>query len=182
MFTIALRLDKRRIAAATLAAAMIGAGSICCKELFWNYAVRTGSEAAAGTISTSASTPQERLDFIHAYGWEVEQEPVEVRDVVIPSEFDEIYEKYNYLQKQQGFDLSRQRGKPCRRYVYAVTNYPAGAEQVRLTLLVYRGRVVGGDISSASANGFMHGFDGAEATWIGLPQQESAQPVGTVQS
>ena len=74
------------------------------------------------------------------------------------------------IQKQQGFDLSRYRGKVCRKYVYALPGYPGGVEDARITLLIYKDRVIGGDISSPSADGFMHGFDASSSVWMGLEQ------------
>ena len=41
---------------------------------------------------------------------------------------------------------------------------------MRITLLVYKDRVIGGDISSPSADGFMHGFDASSSVWLGLEQ------------
>ena len=41
---------------------------------------------------------------------------------------------------------------------YTVTNYGNYNGTVLANLLVYRGRVIGGDICSADANGFIHGF------------------------
>lgn len=69
------------------------------------------STVSARKVNTAAANEQQRRDFMAAYGWEVEEEPLEIQEVLIPSEFDETYEKYNYIQKQQGFDLSRYRGK-----------------------------------------------------------------------
>ena len=102
------------------------------------------------------------------------EEPLEIREVVIPSSFDETYEKYNTMQKQQGFDLSRYRGRSCRRYVYEVLNYPGGVEDARLTLLIYQDRLIGGDVSSTSADGFMHGLDPSATVWLGYGPETAA--------
>jgi hypothetical protein len=89
----------------------------------------------------------------------VESEPLEILEVIIPEEFDELYTAYNEMQIAQGFDLSEQAGRRVRRFAYRITNYPGTQEPVRAHILVYRDRVIGGDICSETAGGFMHGFE-----------------------
>ena len=45
------------------------------------------------------------------------------------------------------------------RYTYEVTNYEDYDGVVYANLIVYRGRVIGGDICSADVTGFIHGFE-----------------------
>ena len=42
-------------------------------------------------------TNSQRVTFLAQYGWEVEEEPVEIRDVTIPEEFDQVYQQYGFL-------------------------------------------------------------------------------------
>ena len=103
-----------------------------------------------------AKTEEQRQELIKALGWETnELSPVE-EEVIIPKDFDEIYVKYNNLQKEQGLDLKRHRGKKAAKFTYFIENYPNEAENVRLTLLVRNGKVIGGDVCSLGLNGFMH--------------------------
>lgn len=114
-----------------------------------------------GDFNYRASTASERSGFISQFGWTFEEEPVEVREIVIPQEFDEVYENYNNIQKQQGLDLSDFCGKRVKRWTYTITNYPGYSEQadcIRINLLVFDGLVVGGDVCSVELDGFMHGF------------------------
>ncbi len=97
--------------------------------------------------------------FLAQFGWQVKGEPVEVREVVIPSEFDRIFTNYNEIQKQQGLDLSRYKRKTATRYTMEITNYKGYDGKVYANVIVYRGRVIGGDICSADVSGFMHGFE-----------------------
>lgn len=101
----------------------------------------------------------DRIAFLSQFGWEVDPDPAKEETVTIPDEFDRIYTGYNEIQKEQGLDLSRYKRKEVIRYTYNVTNYPEYTERVTATLLVYRNTVIGGDISSADANGFTHGFE-----------------------
>lgn len=128
--------------------------------------------------SLTAEDEAERIAFLSQFGWQVNEEPVEVEEVVIPTDFNEVYHTYNALQLEQGLDLQKYAGKTCKRWVYQVLNYPREGD-VRATLLVYDGRVIGGDLSSASLNGFMTGFLGehglmehsAEETTVALESQ-----------
>ncbi len=111
--------------------------------------------------TVKASTHEERMAFLSQYGWELDEEPVEVCEVIIPSEFDETYEKYNEIQKAQGFDLSVYAGVRVKRWTYAVKNYPGHENKnyIRVNMLVYEGVVIGGDVCSIELDGFMHGFE-----------------------
>ena len=98
-----------------------------------------------------------RIAFLKAYGWEVEPDAREVVEVVIPEEFDTVYQKYNELQLAEGLDLGKYRGKSVKRYTYLVLNYEYDGT-VLANLLIYKDRVIGGDLCSADADGFVHGF------------------------
>lgn len=111
---------------------------------------------------------KDHITFLDQFGWEVKEEPVEVSEVVIPGEFNDVYQQYNAIQKEHGLDLSDYRGKTCKKWVYEVTNFPAATESVRATLLVFDGKVIGGDISSVALNGFMYSF-------LGEPNEEPLQ-------
>jgi len=107
---------------------------------------------------TSVSTNEDRINFLRQFGWEVEKEPVEVEEVIIPKEFDDVYIKYNEIQLENGLDLSKYKSKRVKRWTYIVKNYPNTDETVRANLLIYNSKVIGGDISSVRLDGFMHGF------------------------
>ncbi len=100
------------------------------------------------------------VSFLSQFGWEVNTTPVEVKTVTVPEEFDKVFAAYNELQKEQGLNLSKYKGKDVTRYTFAVTNYPNYQGTVYANVLVYRNRVVGGDICSADVSGFVHGFEG----------------------
>ena len=108
-----------------------------------------------------ASTESERLSFISQFGWEVDEDPIEVCEVIIPTEFDETYTQYNEIQTKQGFDLKNYSGMRVKRWTYSVKNYPGyeNKNYIRINVLVYEGLVIGGDVSSIELEGFMHGFE-----------------------
>ena len=70
----------------------------------------------------------------------------------------EKVERYNALQKSQGYDLSKFAGKKVMRYVYKVGNYPGATEPVYATLLIYKNEIIGGDVTDSAPNGQIRGF------------------------
>lgn len=115
--------------------------------------------ATASGATLLAADSAERLAFFQQYGWQVSDEPTEICEVIIPEEFNDVYENYNAIQKQQEMDLTPYKGKRVKRWTYQVTNYPNKTDGVYADILIYNGKVVGGDIHSSELNGFMHGFD-----------------------
>lgn len=97
-------------------------------------------------------------EFIASLGWTVEQNPIEIVDVVIPNEFNNVYLKYNAIQKEQKLNLEKYKGKTAKRYTYVVTNYPDTTQTVYLNLIIYKNKVIAGDVCSADVNGFIHGI------------------------
>ena len=108
-----------------------------------------------GLPFVKADTEEKRQELIKALGWDV-KEVYSHQKVIIPKEFDEIYFKYNELNKKQGLNLKPHRGKMAEKYTYIIENYPDGTEDVRLTLLLRKGKVIGGDVCSLGREGFMH--------------------------
>ena len=104
-------------------------------------------------------TNDDRINFLKQFGWEVNPEPLEVAEVIIPRNFDAVYTKYNEMQRAQSLNLERYRNRTVTRYTYEVIGYPDYGGMVFANLLIYRDRVIGGDICSARLGGFMHGFD-----------------------
>ena len=101
----------------------------------------------------------DRINFIKQFGWEVDAQPLKEQEVTIPKEFDKIFAAYNEIQRKQGLDLSSFKKKNVTRYTYTVTNYPDYDGEVYINILVYRNKVIGGDVCSADVNGFIHGFE-----------------------
>jgi hypothetical protein len=109
-------------------------------------------------VYDNIGSPEARRAFLAGFGWELDEMQAEEESVVIPARFDAVYDAYNTIQKAQGLDLERYRGKTVMRYTYPVKNYPEYDGTVYATLLIYKDRVIGGDVCSASADGFAHGW------------------------
>ena len=126
------------------------------------YGVTSQTVAGVGKEGYSYDKIKNEADvvsFLTQFGWQVDTTPVETREVTLPAEFDKVFAAYNELQKEQGLNLSRYKGKTVTRYTFAVTNYPDYEGTVYANVLVFRNRVVGGDICSADVSGFVHGFE-----------------------
>ena len=156
---------------------------LCIAALAGYACFAHGGRPAAhdGAIVLKAGTAAERMSFISQFGWEVAEDPAEVAEVVIPAQFDATYEAYNEIQKKQNMDLLPYAGQRVKRWSYAVKNYPGfeGREDViRLNMLVYEGLVIGGDVCSLEAGGFMRTFDPPERPMRDVGSQRTDQNRG----
>ena len=127
-------------------------------------AVVSGGRDAEPTASTAVSNNDARVAFLKSFGWDVTTSPVESSQVRIPEKSTEVYERYNALQKSQGYDLTAYAGKTVMRYVYKINNYPGATEPVYATLLVYKNQVIGGDVTNTAAKGKIQGFQMPQAS------------------
>ena len=115
--------------------------------------------AETDNASSGLGTNEGRRQYLIALGWEVGEEPEEIREVVIPQEFDETYQQYNQLQEEQGFDLERYRGQRAKVYTYQILNYPDRPEGIVAHLLICDWKVIGGDVCLVELDGFMQGLE-----------------------
>lgn len=148
MLFMTAKVDIKKVLLGLIAAAALIVGIIF---LF-------GKGDAAPTAATGISNNDARVQFLKNYGWEVANSPVESGQVRIPEKSTAVYDRYNALQKTQGFDLSRYAGKIVMRYVYKINNYPGATDPVYATLLVYQNEVIGGDITDTCPGGQVRTF------------------------
>ena len=121
-------------------------------------------ESSTPTAAPSMSSNDGRVQFLKNFGWDVTNSPTESGQVRIPKESSEVFDRYNTLQKGQGYDLSSYAGKNVMRYVYRINNYPNATAPVYATVLVYRDQVIGGDVTDTAAGGKIRGFRMPEGT------------------
>ena len=112
---------------------------------------------AAALSGERGGTAEERLSFLTACGWEADPGSEQEQIIHIPTSFPPVYEDYNALQLQQGYDLRDYAGKDCTLYTYDVMNWPDESQTVLANLYVFKGRVIGGDVHSTNLDGFMIG-------------------------
>lgn len=107
-------------------------------------------------VFASGEEDSENVKFLSELGWTVEETCIESAEVIIPNPFDRVYENYNEIQTEAGFDLAPYRGRRGMRYTYRVLNYPNSSEEVRANVICIDGEIVGGDICTVGLGGFMH--------------------------
>lgn len=149
MMVMTAKVDKKKIALILTAVAVV----IVALVLF----LRSG-DSSAPTAAPSVATNDGRVKFLTSFGWDVANSPVESSQVRIPKEPTEVFERYNALQKSQGYDLSQFAGKTVMRYVYKINNYPGATDPVYATVLVYKDQIIGGDVTDTAAKGVIRGF------------------------
>jgi hypothetical protein len=133
-----------------------------------------GGKDTAQTGAPAPSANDGRVKFLQDFGWDVTTSPKESGRVRIPEQSSEAFDRYNTLQKGQGYDLGKYAGKTVMRYVYQINNYPGAKEPVYATVLVYKNQIIGGDVTDTSAKGHIRGFKMPEST---VPTESTTLPV-----
>ena len=149
MFVMTAKVNKKKIIMALAAAAVL---------IVMLIMIFGGGSGAEPTAAPGISTNEGRVAFLKSFGWEVASSPTQSGQVKIPEGTTEVFERYNALQKSQGYDLSKYAGKTVMRYVYKVKNYPGATDPVFATVLVYQDQVIGGDVTDTGAKGVIRGF------------------------
>ena len=160
MLVMTAKLDKKKIAIALAAVVVLIAALIM---LFGDR------DNTTPTAATGVTSNDDRVKFLTDLGWDVTVSPVESGQVRIPGETTEVYDRYNSLQKSQGYDLTPYAGKNVMRYVYKINNFPGATEPVYATLLIHKNQIIGGDITDTSAKGVIRGFQ--------MPKSGSAETI-----
>ena len=165
MFVYSLRASTVRILGVVCVALV---GIIALVAFVPTYVTAGSADTTVGQVSSEAvnvkydkiKTEQDVVAFLQQFGWQVEGKAIEVKDVTVPAEFDKVYAGYNQVQLAQGLDLARYKGKTLTRYTFKVVNYEGHEGTVYANVLVWRKKVVGGDVCSAAIEGgFVQGFE-----------------------
>ena len=171
MLVMTAKVDKKKIAI-IFAAVVVAIAALVM--------LLSGGRNAAPTATTNVSNNDARVEFLKGFGWDVTTSPVESSQVRIPEKSSEVFDRYNALQKQQGYDLTQYAGKSVMRYVYKINNYPGAVEPVYATLLVYKNQVIGGDVTDTAAKGHIHGFQKPEQLQNAtVPATSATEPSST---
>lgn len=162
MFVVSVKTNRRRLL--TTAALVIGlvilAAVLCCRR------------GAATTAQTRVADDAARRGFLTALGYTVAETAPQVREVLLPEEFDEALNEYNRLQQDAGYDLLPYAGERVKCWTYTLTQTPEEGDTVLARLYICRDTVIGGDIASTRQGGFTKGLvplDDARDTWA--PQE-----------
>lgn len=171
MLVMTAKVDKKKIAI-ILAAVVVAIAAL--------FMLLGGDDAApTSTGVTSVASNDDRVKFLTGFGWDVTNSPVESSQVRIPEQSSEVFDRYNALQKSQGFDLSAHAGTTVMRYVYKINNYPGATEPVYATLLISKNQVIGGDVTDTAAKGAIRGFKMPAQTTPSATDPTSATQTGS---
>jgi hypothetical protein len=88
-----------------------------------------------GTYSLDFATDEDKESFLAVFN--LKGELVTIDKVKIPSDFNEVYERYNKIQKKMGLDLEDYKGKIVARFVYKTQ------DGMYVSVLCYKNMVVG---------------------------------------
>ena len=108
-------------------------------------AMTDNEETASGA---SVKNEQAAADYLRAVG-EEDAAQLSCERITIPEQFDEVYEEYNGMQRQSGFELSEYKGKDALRFTFALTRHDASYA----VLLVRDCAVIGGHYSNGEYGG-----------------------------
>ena len=142
------KLTKKHIVAAVLAVAALVALVIL---------MIPGGEAEETGAIVSVKTPEDCVQFLTRLGYQLDAASCRSKKVQIPKTFDAVYQTYNEMQKECGYDLSKYAGKKVDLSTWKVTNFPDD-EEVLVDVLVYKNKVIGGAVYTYSVEGFMYGL------------------------
>lgn len=155
MFVVSVSSKIFKKIVVALIALCVPVGAVVLYQCF-NKSEGIGAESVGDTVVADSGM----LSFVSQFGWEVSEEPDEVREIIIPAEFDDVYDNYNSIQIKQGYNLEKYAGERVKRWTFTVTNYPGYEDEdfIKINILVCDGEVIGGDVCSVKLDGFMHGF------------------------
>lgn len=152
MFVLTFKWNKKTAIAIVLVVALILIAIVTIAALSNN----SESQSTAKEI-INVKNEKSRVAYLKQYGWEVESPAANAENILIPKEFSQVFEKYNELQKQQGFDLHKYSGLEVETYTYKVTNH-SSSDTVFAQLYIHNGTVIAADIHSSELDGFISGI------------------------
>lgn len=138
-------------------------GIIALAGIIWGISELKGQDDVLQSVSTMADTSlsqdldtvDKQVSLLKALGWEIDEKPINKKEVQIPKEFDEVYKEYNEIQKKQGLDLEKYKGKRAMLYVYNVKNEESGTQNVTANIVIYGKKLIAADICVPEENGLI---------------------------
>lgn len=117
-----------------------------------------GSRTKGASTKYAMADNTQRVAFLKSLGWEVSEKETDCKVIKVPSDFNSVYNAYNKMQKQQGFDLSKHKGETVEIYTYDVYNYPEKPDNIVAHIIVNNKMLIAGDVCSTDKDGFIHGL------------------------
>ncbi len=161
MFIVSMKMTKGKLFLGLMVSIITIVGAL---TLIGNSMASSVESAHGGATAVAAETDDDLLIFVETLGWQVDINSRSDKVVLLPQDFGDTYMFYNEIQTAQGYDLAPYKGKEVMIYTYDVLNYPNQEKNVRINIIVFEDKVIGGDVSSIELDGFMHGFKKPQAT------------------
>lgn len=144
MFVFNFKVADSKKVFAIFAVASVAVAIICiiCMISVQNSLPDTATCDELGCYSLKCDKDDEQCTFLEQFGLL----PIKIAgncEVVIPTEFNQTYEKYNELQKKIGLDLEKFKGTSAQKITYELKN----SKTKFAVLLIYKGKVIGGHLT-----------------------------------
>lgn len=113
--------------------------------------IEGGKELSKINVKTDSG----RKEYFASLGYGIQKKAVSEKSETLPEELDAVLNKYNSLQRAQGYDLSKYCGKKLNSYTYEVLSFPDETTFTKgdyvATIICYRNRVVAADLYCKSS-------------------------------
>lgn len=107
-------------------------------------------------LKIDAGKEKGRMEYFAELGYSVKKDPVSKTSEKLAKKFDAVMERYNDLQRSQGYDLEKYKGKSVTGYTYEVLSLPdktrMGDEKYFATIIVHNDKVVAADLCCPETN------------------------------
>ena len=139
MFLSVIKMPKGSLALIILAAVVLASSLIVSLK-------NNSGKVVAASDNLSA------LAYIESFDIDVLKEGLKEDEIKVPATFNDVYNNYNKIQKEQGFDLENYKGKTLKRYTYPMINIEDEGS-LFVEVLTFDGIVVAADIYSTNIGG-----------------------------
>ncbi len=150
MFVFSFKASKFRILFAVVLCAFIAFAAIVLLPETEHSVTVNGVQFDRKIRFDGMKTTEDLAEFAENLGFSVDAAPIETVNVKLPTKFDAVLDKYNDIQKSQGFNLAKYKNKEVVRHSFRVTALPdeqsLPKEDVLLTFILHKDKIIGGDL------------------------------------
>ncbi len=149
VFNVKLSLTKKLTTVLAVISVSVAVICIICMIKVQGNVPDSATCDEIGLYSLTAKTVDEQLEFLELFGITADSQSRRVKNILIPSDFNSVYEEYNGLQRQIGLDLNKFKGKNAQEITYNIKN----ADDNFAVLVVYSDKVIGAHITNGEYGG-----------------------------
>ncbi len=123
-------------------------------------------------ILPKGETVGDRVEYVKKQGYTAVTDSETQKTILIPKEFNSVYTAYNEIQISANFDLSRYRGCGAQLYTYKLDKF-GDIKEAKVNLIVYRDKIIGGDITTLEKGGLCLPLIAAEENIKDLKEKQN---------